>query len=171
MHLKIQTHNLVAKTHTVKAGTFPVSLYRPHPHGLYLERPFQAHPTFRHFKAHILPGLGLQICKFQTHQDDYPLEFYIDIVSVEQEGHIWRVKDLYLDLGITREGCLEVMDTDELFEGLREGLISHAEAAAASATLHDLINLLGRHGNRLSAALESRGVRLEWDLAGALERR
>jgi uncharacterized protein len=168
MHLKIQTHNLVAKTHTVKAGTFPVSLYQPHPHGLYLERPFQGHPKYRYFKAHILPELHLQICRFQTHGDDYPLEFYIDIVSVEKEGHLWRVKDLYLDLGITWAGQLTLMDTDELFAGVGAGLITLEEAALATTTLHNLVNLLGEHRNNLESALASRGMRLEWEFAGVV---
>ena len=168
MHLKIQTHNLVAKTHTVKAGTFPVSVYQPHPHGLYLERPFHHHPKYRYFKAHILPELHLQICRFETHQNDYPLEFYIDIISVEKEGHLWRVKDLYLDLGITPQGQLRLLDTEELFAGVREGLITLEEAAVATATLHNLVNLLGEYDNNLEAALESRGVRLEWEFAGVV---
>jgi predicted RNA-binding protein associated with RNAse of E/G family len=164
MHLKIQTHNLIAKTHTVKAGTFPVKVYQPHGHGLFFERPFLGHPKYKYLKAHILPELHLQICRFETHQNDYPLEFYIDIVSVERSAHLWTVKDLYLDLGIGWNRQLLLMDTDELFGGVRAGLITLEEAFLASNTLHNLVNQLSEHNNNLNQALAAQGLRLEWNL-------
>ncbi len=163
MHLKVQTHNLIAKTHTVKAGTFPVALYHEHRHGVYVDRAFIGHPTFRYWKAHILPEQHLQICQYSTHQDDYPLEFYIDIVQVEREGHVLKVKDLYLDLGIAHNGTLTLMDTHELFEALGAGLIRLEEAFLATRTLHDLINRLGQHENNLERTLQAQGIELQWN--------
>ncbi|WP_337868642.1 hypothetical protein [Meiothermus sp.] len=163
MHLKVETHNLVAKTHTVKVGTFPVALYHEHSHGVYVERAFVGHPTFRYWKAHILPAQHLQICQYTTHDDVYPFEFYIDIVQVEREGPILRVKDLYLDLGIAYNGTLTLMDTHELFEAVNAGLIRLDEAFLATQTLHDLINRLGQHDNSLDRTLRAQGIELAWE--------
>jgi hypothetical protein len=163
MHLKVETHHLVARIHTVKAGTFPVALYHEHEHGLYLERAFVEHPSYRYWKAHILPQHHLQICQYFTHQDNYPFEFYIDIVQVEREGHVLRVRDLYLDLGIAFDKTLTLLDTHELFEALRAGLISLDEAMLATQTLHDLINRLGQHQNSLEGTLRAQGIELKWD--------
>ena len=162
MHLKVQTHNLVAKTHSVKAGTFPVAVFREHSHGLYVERAFVGHPTICYWQAHILPELHLQICKFIPHTGEHELEYYIDIISVEKDGYLWRVKDLYLDLGIGWDGNLRIMDTDELFEAVGAGLIGVQEASLASQTLHNLINLISEQGS-LEAALRAMGVALEWN--------
>lgn len=162
MHLKVETHNLVAKTHTVKAGTFPVVQYREHSHGVYVERAFVGHPTYRYWKAHILPEQHLQICQYTTHDDVYPFEFYIDIVQVEREGHILKVKDLYLDLGIAYNRALTLMDTHELFEAVEAGLIRLDEAFLATQTLHNLINQLGRYENNLDRTLQAQGIVLDW---------
>jgi hypothetical protein len=132
MHLKVETHHLVARIHTVKAGTFPVALYHEHEHGLYLERAFVEHPSYRYWKAHIL-------------------------------GHVLRVRDLYLDLGIAFDKTLTLLDTHELFEALRAGLISLDEAMLATQTLHDLINRLGQHQNSLEGTLRAQGIELKWD--------
>lgn len=163
MHLKVEFHNLVAKTHTVKAGTFPVVLYHEHEHGLYVERAFVGHPSYRYWKAHILPAQHLQVCQYFTHQEPYPFEFYIDIVQVEREGHVLMVKDLYLDLGIAHSGALTLMDTHELFEAVGAGLIGLEEAFLATHTLHDLINRLGQHNNSLENTLQAQGIVLKWD--------
>jgi hypothetical protein len=161
MHLKVQTHNLVAKTHTVKAGTFPVAVFSEHAQGLYVERAFVGHPSIKYWQAHILPELHLQICRFTPHAGVHELEYYIDIIKVEKDGHIWNVKDLYLDLGIGWDGKLRIMDTDELFEAVEAGLISLSEASLASQTLHGLVNQISTFGS-LEGALQAKGLRLEW---------
>lgn len=161
---KVQIHNLIARTHTVKAGTFPVRTYLEHPHGLYVERPFYNHPLYRHWQAHILPALGWQICRFTPHEGEHWCEYYVDMVSVRREGHIWSVQDLYLDLGITKDRKLLVLDTDELFAAVGQGLISLAQAASSTASLHELINRLAEHDNDLPAMLSLRGIELEWRL-------
>ncbi|RIH81862.1 hypothetical protein Mterra_02935 [Calidithermus terrae] len=161
---KVQTHDLATRTHTVKAGTFPVRVYLEHPHGLYVERPFYDHPLYRYWQAHILPGPGWQVCRFTPHQGEHWCEYYVDIVSVRREGSVWSVQDLYLDLGVTRERAVRVLDTEELFAALEAGLISHRQAAWATAALHGLINALAEHGNDLPAMLRARGVELGWGL-------
>jgi predicted RNA-binding protein associated with RNAse of E/G family len=163
MHLKVETHDLAAKTHTVKAGTFPVALYLEHSHGVYVERAFVGHPRVRYWKAHILPEQHLQICQFTTHHGDSPFEFYIDIVKAEREGPVLRVKDLYLDLGIAHNQTLTLLDTHELFEAVDAGYIHLYEALLATQTLHGLINRLGQHQNHLARTLQAQGIVLEWD--------
>ncbi len=163
MHLKVETHNLIAKTHTVKAGTFPVALYHEHRHGVYVERAFVGHPTYRYWKAHILPAQHLQICQYIPQEGDYPFEFYVDIAQIERQGNILKVKDLYLDLGIAHNGALTLMDTHELFEAVDAGLIGLDEALLATQTLHNLINRLGQHDNCLDRTLKAQGIVLEWE--------
>ncbi|WP_299430289.1 DUF402 domain-containing protein [uncultured Meiothermus sp.] len=163
MRLKVEIHDLAAKIHTVKAGAFPVALYHEHRHGVYLERAFVAHPAYRYWKAHILPEQHLQICQYTPHEGEYPFEFYIDIVQVEREGPILKVRDLYLDLGIARNGTLTLLDTHELFGAVGAGLIRLDEVFLATQTLHDLINRLGQHQNNLERTLQAQGIVLEWD--------
>lgn len=163
MHLKVDTHNLITKTHTVKAGTFPVQIYQEHPQGLYVERDFVGHPIHKHWQAHILPQQHLQICRFTPHKGEPQWKYYIDMVEVRREGHIWRVQDLYLDLVITPQSQLEVLDTDELLEATREGLISLEQLALATQTAHQLINQLSQHHNDLDALLKAKGLDLQWN--------
>ncbi|MCX7601746.1 MAG: DUF402 domain-containing protein, partial [Meiothermus sp.] len=101
--------------------------------------------------------------RYTTHHDDYPFEFYIDIVQVEREEHVLKVRDLYLDLGIAHNGTLTLMDTHELFEAVGAGLIGLDEAFLATQTLHDLINRLGEHENNLDRTLQAQGIVLKWD--------
>lgn len=162
MQLKVQIHNLITKTHTVKAGTFPVQIYLEHAHGLYVERDFVGHPIHRHWQAHILPELNLQVCRFTPHHGKPQWDYYIDMVQVQREGRIWRVQDFYLDVTLS-QGRLEVLDTDELFQAASEGLINLEQLALTTQTAHNLINLLAEHGNNLDSALASKGIALEWN--------
>lgn len=162
MALKVQTHNLIAKTHTVKAGTFPVQTYSEHPYGLYVERDFVGHPLHKHWQAHILPEFHWQVCRFTPHSGQPLWDYYIDMVQVEISGKIWKVQDLYLDLTL-KDGRLSILDTDELFAALKENHIGLQEAALASESLHRLINLLEQHDHQLEAALASLGLHLEWN--------
>ncbi|MER3484258.1 MAG: RNA-binding protein [Meiothermus sp.] len=163
MGLKIQTHNLVAKTHAVKAGTFPVQIYQEHASGLYVERDFYGHPVHRHWQAHILPQLNLQVCRFTPRQGQPQWRYYIDTVQVEREGRLWRVRDLYLDVVILPDGKVQILDTDELFEAADAGLVTPQQLALATHAAHNLVNLLAQHENDLPRALASKNIVLNWD--------
>lgn len=160
--LKVQTHNLVTKTHTVKAGSFPVQIYILNPDGLYVERNFVDHPVHKHWKAHILPELHLQICRFTPHSGAPEWDYYIDIIEVEEDQYSWQVQDLYLDLTLS-QGKLNILDTDEFFEAVAQKQISLERAALATQTLHDLVNLLAQHDYDLDRALAIKGLELSWD--------
>lgn len=163
MHLKIQTHNTVTKTHTVKAGTFPVQIYQEHPHGLYVERDFFGHPVHKHWQAHILPQLNLQICRFSPHQGQPAWKYYVDMVQVERQEHLWQVQDLYLDVVILPDGGIQILDTDELFSAARAALVNLEQLSLATHAAHDLLNGLARHGNDIDSVLKAKGIVLNWD--------
>jgi predicted RNA-binding protein associated with RNAse of E/G family len=163
MHLKVETHHLLARMHSVKAGNFPVQLYQEHPHGLYVERDFYGHPAHKHWQAHILPALNLQVCRFVPHRGTPQWEYYVDIVQVERQPHLWRVQDLYLDVVVLPNRSLEILDTDELLGAAREGLITYEQLALALHTAHALVNRLSAHGNDLALALAATGIVLNWE--------
>lgn len=162
MLLKVETHNLVARTHEVKAGVFPVQIYQEHSHGLYVERDFYGHPLHKHWQAHILPELNLQVCRYTPHSGDPEWEYYIDVVQVRSQAHLWQVQDLYLDVGVLPNRSLHILDTHEALEALQQGLITLEQFALALHATHELVNRLSLHGNDLALALAAIGIVLNW---------
>ncbi len=96
--VKTERHDTQAGIHHTNTGQRPVDLYREHRHRLYVSRRFVAHPRVAYWRAHLLPGgVGIQLCRYdfrgeRAHDD------YIDIASVSRQGHVWTMRDHYLDL-------------------------------------------------------------------------
>ncbi len=147
-----------------------MDLYQEHPHGLYVSRRFHNHPRVAYWQAHLLPdllpgGLGIQLCRYDFH-GERAHDYYIDVASISRQGHVWTVRDHYLDLLVWDGLCAEVADTDELTSALAAGYIGQDEYAAAVAGAHSLLNGLARHGYEVGAWLASQKLHLEWNLVG-----
>lgn len=166
--VKVERHDTQAGIHHTNTGARAVDLYREHAHELYVSRRFVAHPRISYWQAHLLPdslpgGLGIQLCQYDFH-GERAHDFYIDVVSISRQDHVWTVRDHYLDLLVWNGLCAEIADTDELSAALEAGDILPPEFAAAVSGAHTVVNGLARHGYDVQAWLGSQELSLEWNL-------
>jgi predicted RNA-binding protein associated with RNAse of E/G family len=161
---KTETFDVAAKTNTDPKGKVrEVEEYRVEPFGLYLARPAPGRVQFRYLESWLLPRLGLRLTDFwfnPGHELDQ--DFYLDVVSVEREGAIWRTTDWYLDLVVQEGRGVRVADTDELLAASAAGLVSPADARRALEITYDTVAGLAAHGYKLSAWLSTMDIELSW---------
>jgi len=159
--VKTERHDVAARQHHTNTGVRPVHTYREHPHGLFVARDFLAHPRIRHWQAHLLPGLGVVICRYDFHgvrEHDY----YIDVATVTRQGDLWTVRDHYLDLLVHSGIAAEIVDTDELLAAHGAGFIADCEFRYAVAVAHGVLSGLARARYSMADWLAAEGVALEW---------
>lgn len=116
-------------------------------------------------ESHVLPALGVEISRFgyrEAYQPERPFDYYVDIVSVPEQGKFWTVRDFYLDVLIYDGERAKILDTDEYLAAIQEGHLTADEAAHALTALHAFVNGLARHGYNLDAYLQAEGVTLSW---------
>jgi predicted RNA-binding protein associated with RNAse of E/G family len=124
----------------------------------------EEHPTLKALEAHVLPELGLRVVRFE-HREALPpgdYDYYVDIVSVTEQGERWVVRDLYLDVLVFNEVRAKILDTDEYLAARAEGHMDAHEADEALLKLHDFLDGLARYGYSLERYLETQGVSLTW---------
>lgn len=87
------------------------------------------------------PGRGFKISRFCDKNDDL-LYWYCDIVSYDLSNDKDKlvVTDLLVDVIIYPDGFVKVVDTDELADASRSGLISQNELETALTDLNSLLN-------------------------------
>ncbi len=166
--------------------SWPVDSYNVHEHGLYWALPLPENPSnkVKYIRAHVLPQLGLQVCRFEWWRD-HPYggyDYYLDIIEADILGDVWTVRDYYLDLLVWEGERAVIHDSDEYLAALAANLITRDEAEHALMSAHVTLNGLGElhpkfskplmghdrketwgeHGHSLSAYLESRGIVLSW---------
>lgn len=134
-----------ARTVRGRSGeTFPLDRLELTDGGLYYGRFFEGHPSVRYHERWLLPAQGWVVNRFAMRPDAPPFwcDWYIDLDGVEIDGDTWRVDDRFLDVGVI-EGCrYEVLDADELADGVEQGAITLAESLAALRDLNDLCRVL-----------------------------
>lgn len=116
-------------------------------------------------ESHVLPTLGVEISRFgyrKAYRPENPFDYYVDIISVPEQGDCWTVRDLYLDVLVYDGERVKILDTDEYLAAVQEGHLTADEAAHALTALHAFVNGLARHGYNLSAYLQAEGVTLSW---------
>ncbi len=162
MHaVKVERHDTAARMHHTNTGDRPVDVYQEHPHGLFVARPFTQHPRIAYWQAHLLPALGVQVCRYTLHAGR-PFDYYIDIARITRSGAVWELRDHYLDVLVWGGLRAEIVDTDELVASVHAGLIEQGEALQAVESLHRVLNGLARHHYDVNAWLAESGVTLEW---------
>ncbi len=131
-------------------------------YGLHLDETH--HPKIGYRESHVLPRLGLKISRlgYRNRAEREGFDYYADIISVPEQGDLWTVRDLYLDVHVYDSNRVEILDTDEYLAAIQEGHLTAAEAAHALTALHAFVNVLARRGYDLDAYLQSEGVTLSW---------
>lgn len=158
---KVERHDLRRREHHTNTGIRAVERYQVHAAGLAVVRPFKAHPRIRAWQAHLLPALGLQVCRYEFHgprEHDY----YIDLATITQAGGIWTLTDHYLDVLVWEGVRAELIDQDEFMAAVRAGYLDVARAQAVWAQAQALLRGLAEHGHDVQAYLAAQNVRLSW---------
>ncbi|WP_161882531.1 DUF402 domain-containing protein [Deinococcus alpinitundrae] len=158
---KVERHDLARREHHTNTGIRAVERYEVHAAGLAVVRPFKAHPRIRAWQAHLLPALGLQICRYEFHgprEHDY----YIDLATISESGGVWTLTDHYLDVLVWEGTRAELIDEDEFLAAVQAGYLSATQASAVRAQAQALLRGLAEHGHDLQAYLAAQGVHLKW---------
>lgn len=161
---KIETFDVAAYTNTDPKGVVrQVEEYRVEPFGLYLARPAPGRAQFHYLESWLLPGLGLRFTDFWFNPGyERDQDFYLDVVTVDRDGDVWRSTDWYLDIAVRDGRGLEVLDTDELLAASAAGLLSPADARRALEVTYEAVAGLAAHGYKVRAWLSSLDIELAW---------
>jgi uncharacterized protein len=162
--VKISHYDLAAKTHTVKAGVFPVEVYEQCDDWLYMARPFVNHPDIAAMEAYLIPKLGLQINRWRHHpQSSYTwYNYYIDIMKFDIAKTCRVSHDFFFDGLVIEDKAVQILGTDEFTTALEDDVLSLAEATYALTKMHELLNGLAKHKYRLPQYLRSQDITLAW---------
>lgn len=123
------------------------------------------HPQLWAREGHVLPKLGVEVSRFgyrEAYRPENPFDYYVDVISVPEQGGLWTVRDLYLDVLVYEGERVKILDTDEYLEALKEGHFLAGEAAHALEKAHAFVNGLAQRGYELDAFLQAEGVTLTW---------
>lgn len=121
-------------------------------------------PKIGYRESHVLPRLGLKVSRlgYRNRAEREGFDYYVDIISVPEQGDLWTVRDLYLDVHVYDGERVKILDTDEYLAAVQEGHLTADEAAHALTALHAFVNGLAQHGYTLDAYLQAEGVTLSW---------
>lgn len=164
---KRETFDVVARTNTDPKGIVrDVDVYAVHPWGLYMARPAPGRAQFHYLESWLLPSLGLRATVFHFNPGyERDQDQYLDVGPIAVDGQVWHTEDHYLDLVVRTGSGVELIDVDELFAAVQDGLLTADEAEAAVHTATAAIDGLARHGYDLGRWLRSREMVLTWRAA------
>lgn len=103
---------------------------------------------------------GIKVSKFYR-QDHTLLYWYCDIVdySYDEEKKSLTVTDLLADVIVYPEGCVKVVDLDELADALENGLLTPAQLSCSLRRLNTLLTLIYKDKfDQLQAELNNLGL-------------
>ncbi len=141
-------------------------MYAVHPWGLYMARPTPGRAHFHYLESWLLPSLGLRVSIFHFNPGyERDQDFYLDIGPITIDGDVWHAEDHYLDLVLRAGSAVELIDVDELFEAVQQGLVTPEAASAAVQTAVTAIDGLARHEYDLGRWLADHEMALTWRAA------
>lgn len=147
-----------------------VDVYAVRPWGLYLARPTPGRAQFHYLESWLLPSLGLRATVFHYspgHERDQ--DFYLDVGDYRADGFdgtgVWHAEDHYLDLVVRTGRDVELLDVDELFSAVQQGLLAPAAAEVAVRSAARAIDGLARHDYHLGRWLAQYEMALTWKAA------
>ncbi|WP_374610939.1 DUF402 domain-containing protein [Gordonia sp. (in: high G+C Gram-positive bacteria)] len=156
---KREVFDVPAMTNTDNKGFVrEVEEYRVTDFGLYMSRHAPGHPRFDHLESWLLPALGLRANIFH-YQGGYRegQRLYLDVgrfAGPDDDGR-WHAEDWYLDLVDVPGTPPLLLDTDELLEAHREGLLDTAQCVEAVGIATRALVGAAEHGNDIQAWLDA----------------
>ena len=164
---KRETFDVTAGTNTDPKGIVrQVDVYTVRPWGLYLARPTPGRAQFHYLESWLLPSLGLRATVFHFspgHERDQ--DYYLDVGQFDESAGVWHAEDHYLDLVVRTGRDVELLDVDELFAAVEDGLLTTATAEAAVHNAARAIDGLARHDYHLERWLAEYEMALTWKAA------
>jgi predicted RNA-binding protein associated with RNAse of E/G family len=164
---KHEIFDVAARTNTDPKGIVrDVDVFEVRPWGLYMARPAPSRPQFHYLESWLLPSLGLRVTIFHFnpgHERDQ--DFYLDVGRFTIDGEVWHAEDHYLDLVLRNGSDVSLIDVDELFEAVQQGLLSTAAATEAVQRAVAAIDGLARNGYDLGRWLADHEMVLTWRAA------
>jgi uncharacterized protein len=161
---KHETFDLRARTNTDPKGIVrAVDDYIVRPWGLYLARRTPGRTQFHYLESWLLPSLGLRATVFHFnpgHERDQ--DYYLDVGEYTSGPDMWRSEDHYLDLVVRTGRGVQLTDTDELLEAMRQGLLAPEIAEQAVRRAVHAVDGLARNGYDLNTWLAGEGIQLAW---------
>ncbi|MCV6975918.1 DUF402 domain-containing protein [Mycobacterium bourgelatii] len=140
-----------------------VDEYVVHPWGLYMARPTPGREQFRYLESWLLPSLGLRATVFHFnpgHERDQ--DYYLDVGEYRPGPAVWHSEDHYLDIAVRTGKKAELVDVDELFDAVRQGLLTPETAEQAVQRAVNAVDGLARNAYDLSRWLSEYGMNLTW---------
>lgn len=123
--------------------------------GLYYYRDFPDGTLFSRNEKWILPGPAWVINRFAFLPGrPAPMDWYIEPDLITVADGLWRVRDAFLDLEVHEGARYELLDADELADGLAAYEISLDEAMRALRAIDSLCKALRSNGFSGRALLE-----------------
>ncbi|MBB3606848.1 hypothetical protein FHT40_006541 [Mycolicibacterium sp. BK556] len=161
---KQETFDLVGYTNTDPKGIVrAVDEYVVTPWGLYMARPTPGRTQFHYLESWLLPSLGLRANVFHFNPGyERPQDYYLDIGRITVGDGTWQAEDHYLDLVVYAGDRTDLIDSDELFDAHRDGLVSTETAEVALQRVVVAVDGLARHDHDLNAWLAADGMPLTW---------
>ncbi|RNE48476.1 DUF402 domain-containing protein [Corynebacterium alimapuense] len=139
-----------------------VDSYQETDFGLYMARGAD-HPRFGYLESWLLPEHLLRVNIFHFRDGiNERQDFYIDIADITVQDEVWSTRDLYVDLVSITGEPLSILDIDELAAATSAGLITAADAERAIDATLAAVEGITRHGDDVSAWLETLGIDLTW---------
>jgi hypothetical protein len=164
---KRETFDVAARTNTDPKGIVrDVDVYAVHSWGLYMARPTPGRAQFHYLESWLLPSLRLRVTIFHFNPGyEREQDFYLDVGPITVDGDVWQAEDHYLDLVLRNGSAVELIDVDELFEAVQQGLLTREAASVAVQTAVAAIDGLASHGYDLNRWLAEREMVLTWRAA------
>ncbi|MDP9168064.1 MAG: DUF402 domain-containing protein [Actinomycetota bacterium] len=164
---KHEVFDVRARTNTDPKGIVrDVDVYAVQPWGLYMARPTPGRAQFHYLESWLLPSLSLRASIFHFNAGyERDQDFYLDVGPITVDGQIWHTEDHYLDLVVRTGAGVELIDVEELFDAVEQGLLTPATADRATQTAVAAIDGLARHDYDLGRWLASHEMALTWRAA------
>ena len=123
--------------------------------GLYYGRDWENDALLMYTETWLLPEPGWAVHRiaFRPEATVTP-DWYIETDMVDVDGTVWHQRDGYLDLYVFEGSRYELLDADELAEGLAAGHITADEVVVTLSSLDRLCGALHRLGFSGRALLE-----------------
>lgn len=140
-----------------------VDEYAVHPWGLYLARSTPGRAQFHYLESWLLPSLGLRATVFHFnpgHERDQ--DYYLDVGEYVPGTEVWHSEDHYLDIAVRTGQRAELVDVDELFEAVCEGLLSREVAERALRCAVAAVEGLAANRYDLTRWLADQGMPVTW---------